>query len=499
MQMFFYPTFENIYACVVVYAGWTLLRIKIITKKNISSYPLVTLMFFALAFFYFYTEVFVTLFENKPVVYNLDSPILTFTLQLVYLLALYLAFLLFQKLEKVNVFHSLFRKINLYYSPTFVEVWLLGFIGVVSFFFSNGQSTVLAENRSSMDRFFEGFVFLTYLPIVFFSIPDGWNSLKKNPYTKYLVFLYIVVLIVCSVMTNRRHAIFGYILCPFLLWFFNSVRDGSLKNFKMTFIRFILIVFSAYFVFGPLTDFCLAMSVLRSRVHDIGGKELLMETWKTYNDKKALEAQYRFFSEEQIDFSKIGYTEYYVDNILLNRFCNMKPIDNSVKYMQSLDWFWGDDFMREKLIEKMLYLLPNPIIKLLGIDYNKFAEGSYGFHDYLINRAVHSRGGGYRVGGDAGIGFATFGFFFFPFVVLFYGVFFSFIHAFGQKGSNIISIFGVCQLYDIFYIFQSNHGFVDDLCLILRIWPQRILLFAGIIFLFKIFRVSRIGWSQRSM
>ena len=118
-------------------------------------------------------------------------------------------------------------------------------------------------------------------------------------------------------MTNRRHAIFGYLLYPILLWFVNNIRKGTFRKFQLSFFKFSLIIISTYFVFGPLTDFSLAMSALRSRVFEIGGKELLLETWNTYKDKDALDAQYRFFQNEQINFSTID-TRVLNDNKIFN-------------------------------------------------------------------------------------------------------------------------------------------------------------------------------------
>ena len=490
LQCILHPTLENIYACTSIGLGWCLINKKIATEINFIQYPLVTLILYSFALFYFYTAVPVTLFEGKPVTFNLERPFLTFTLQFVYLLLLIAAFDFFVKTNFFIVFQKIFNGIGLYYKLSTKEIWILAIVGLLSFLFSNGQTTIEAENRSSIDRLLEGFVFLTYLPFVFISVPYGWNQIDSEKKWKIFAFCYFIVLFIFAVMTNRRHAIFGYLIAPILLWIIKVVRNGTLKTAKISFLKSIGLLLVIFLVFGPLTDFCLAMSVLRAKTSEIGGMQLLLETYETYKDKSLLEQQYRFFSGDQIDFNSIGYTEYYVDNILLNRFCNMKPIDNSVKYMTKVDWFVGDSYMKEKLKDNIIYLVPTPIIKFFDANYNKFKDARRGFHDYLINRATNTEGGGYRVGGDIGIGFATMGILFIPFVVIFYAFVFSVVQSFCEYKTSFLSAFAISQVFEIFYLLQSNHGFVDEFSLLFRIWPQQLLL---IIILIKTIRIMNLN------
>jgi hypothetical protein len=478
-----------VYACISVGLGWLLINKVIATEENFIKYPLVTLILYSFGLFYYYTAVPVTLFEGKSITYNLEYPFLTFSLQFVYLSLLIIAFKVFCETNFFVFFQKILNGMGMYYKPSAKEIWILACIGLISFIFSNGQTTINAENRSPVDRWLEGYVFLSYLPFCFFSVPYGWNQLDTNKKRKFFAFFFFVVLLVLAVMTNKRHAIMGYLMTPMLLWIIKSFRNGYIKLINISFFKSLGILFVVFLILGPLTDFCLAMSFLRPNVSEIGGMRLLEETYEVYKDKEKLEQQYRFFSEEQSIFSSIGYSEYYVDNILFNRFCNMKAIDNSIKYMQKVDWLAGDSYMKEKLMDKIIYLIPSPVIKLLDANYNKFNDSKHGFHDYLINRATNTSGGGYRVGGDVGIGFATMGILFIPFVVVFYAFVFSVVQSLCEYKTSFFSMFAVCQIFELFYLFQSNHGFVDEISMIFRNFPQKLLL---ILVLVKVLEVMNL-------
>lgn len=470
-----YFSAENIFACIIMLLVWFLYKNKIFTSDNISNYPLIVLTLLAFIIFYFYLPIVVTLIEGKPVTYNLESPYLTFIYQFVFAMSLLVAYNWF-KMNNGSKLSSFLNRFSFYYIPTAKGIWLLGIIGLLSMAFSNGHSNIGAQDRSAMDRFFEGFTFLCYAPMVFFSIPRELKD-RINKQNQYVLYGYVVILLFLAVLTNRRHYLFAYVLTPFILYFVNTIAER--REFVIKTKNVIIIILSSYLLFGPVTDFCLAMFVQRALVYDIKGKELWDATIKTYNDKEALESIYRLFSEEQTSFSSFGYTEYYVDNILLNRLCNLKPIDNSVTYTTKIDCITGNSFMQKKLVEKIKYLLPSPILKIVDPDFEKFNEASYGFHDYLINVANKVTGGGYRVGGDSGIVIATFGLLSPIFIILFYGLFFYVINTFWN--SNLLSLFAVCKVFEIFYIFQNNHGLMDDINMLLRFFPQEILLYIFLI------------------
>lgn len=483
LEVFFFFSVENIFACIIMLSVWFLYKNHIFSKDTIANYPLITLTLLAMIMFYYFLPIVVTLVERKPVTYNLDSPYLTFVYQFFYAISLFGAFFWFKKNNGVKLSNFL-DKFGFYYIPTAKGIWILGIVGLLSMAFSNGHSNIEAQDRSSLDRFFEGFTFMCYAPLIFFSIPSELKDRIKKQ-NKFLLFGYVVVLLILAVLTNRRHYLFAYVLTPLLLIFVNIIVER--REFHIKTSNVIVIILSSYLLFGPVTDFCLAMFVQRALVYDIKGKDLWDATIKTYNDKDALESMYRWFSEEQASLSSFGYTEYYVDNILLNRLCNLKPIDNSVTYTTKIDCATGNSFMQQKLVEKIEYLLPSPVLKLVDPNFEKFKEASYGFHDYLINVANKVSGGGYRVGGDSGIAYATFGIFAPILVILFYGLFFYVINAFWN--SNYLSIYAICKVFEVFYIFQSNHGFMDDINMLLRFFPQEILLYLIIIMMIKKIKV----------
>lgn len=484
LEMLFFFEAEDVYACFISVLTWIIAWKYALTNRNFDKYPLSTLSIFALIMFYVFLPPIITLSEGKPVCFNLNVPFITYSLQFIYITFLIISFNLSKKIKGRALVNGL-RSINFYYIPSSIGIWFLGFVGLLSLIFSNSNSNIDAANLSATDRFLEGFAFMAAIPLIFFSIPKSLKKRIRRPNYIILIF-YLIILLICAVLTNRRHAVFTYLLTPLLLWFINKVHEGKLKSFSIKKASLALLV--VLISFGPVSDFCLAMSALRSQVSDIKGEELFKRTIDTYQDKEALEMMYRYFSEEQIVFSTIGYTEYYVDNILLNRLCNMKPIDNSVYYATQIDCFYGNDFMLQKMGEKLEYLLPSPILKVFDSHFDKFKESSYGFNDYLIDEANHTTGGGYRVGGDSGICFATFGILFPVFILIFYSIYFYVIDLFwfeDRNGMKFMSVYGLCNIFEYFYIFQSNHGFMDDISFLLRAWPQQILLYIVLINIVK--------------
>ena len=485
VQIIAFPSLENFYALLISLLGWKTIVYFCGNRLVFKLYPLVSITIVSFALFYCYFPPIATLFELKPVIYNLEKPLLTYTLHYVFAISLVGAFSLFRNLNK-TILPRYLSSLNFYYVPSPNGIWIMGAIGLAALMFSNSHSDVLAEDRSAIDRALEGFSFFACVPLIFFSVPKQWKNkiVCKN---KVFLYLYMAALLLGAVLTNRRHYIFMYILTPFLIYIINTIVNKSQDTYLIKPKNLIFLGIVSIFLSGPFADFALAMSIQRANVYEIKGEQLLKETWKSFLDKDALRKQKDFFLADQIYYSSFGYTEYYVDNIFLNRFCNMKPIDNSIKYASKIDCTFGNDYMQRKMVEKIEYLLPNPIIKAIDPNFNKFKESSYGFHDYLIGIANNTRGGGYRVGGDMGIGIATFGVFFPFFVILFYSLMFLIINSFSFWNRNhlAISVFAVCKIFTCFYIFQSNHGFMDDISMVLRLLPQQVLLFIIVINVIK--------------
>ena len=159
--------------------------------------------------------------------------------------------------------------------------------------------------------------------------------------------------------------------------------------------------------------------------------------------------------------------ESYVSSPFLDRLCNYRVADATIYHAQRVGYASKD--MLELFGNRVMTMFPGPISDFFFPDVEKSDLG-YSTMDKLYNLSSRGGLGGYKVGGDVGLGLATFGYFYFPICLLIY--FFAFyimdgVVAFsGEK--PCFAIFTLISIYfTYFLLFQVGNGIIAQTTFIL--------------------------------
>ena len=181
-----------------------------------------------------------------------------------------------------------------------------------------------------------------------------------------------------------------------------------------------------------------------------------------------------------------GWSEYYVDNIMLDRFCNLRVCDMTIDYANNL----GHDnpVMHDYMSNQVLFLLPTPILNALGVKLNKY-ELNFTPGDLLSMESLNiGHYHGYRVAGDVGIGLFLWGYKYFIWAFFIYFAFFYFLSTNIKSSHTGLLILPLPVLTDLFrYFLQFNNsiGIVGIVTTVLRTGWQAIVIYCVIMFVVK--------------
>ena len=351
------------------------------------------------------------------------------------------------------------------------QVWFLGLIGFIASFLYATTSGMEQNDRSTFIQIILNFRVLTPLPFLLL-IPYFSNQTGNGKNSKLYVWIYLFAVLLVATLSNRRILIVSPLICLALMWYLSALKNDTVRIKRKHFVWIVLIIP----LFSIASRFMLALSTVRGDLGELSSVEVLRKAVDNYGDEQILEERAAVFGKEAMTNYASYWNEYYVDNIILDRFCDMKPIDSSVALLDigNINELTGSSYLRDRFAFLFTSLLPAPLIKLFDPEFNKYSDRT-GFYDYYLSVATNTRiRGDYKIGGDVGIGVATFGYSFFIISILFYYLYFLFLNCLGNltnKGGH----FYILMLAASFLIFQTNQGFMDHVEQMFRIWPVLIL------------------------
>lgn len=475
LEMIFFPSIRNLCGCLMALVVCFVHSFFCIKGKYWLLYPFPTAVMTSI-FIYRWLPLIATFIEGKPISYCLEIPYITYSVETVmYLIAVCAYLYVIKTSSKMSFFQRLNLKLGLFDSYHPLTLWVLGLIGLYAF------TSKMLEGSSELGdvggKFLNGLMYLQYVPLVFI-FPD-LCKLPQNKTNKILAFLWSLLLIVMGIASNGRKNMIAAFFILFVLAFLHFLSKDEKMSKIITIPRMIII-----FVFlGVSLSFFQSMSraqlATRSIRKEVKGRDLLDATVNAYEQ-----------NDEQTDVKKstrkyiAGWSEGYLDNDFLNRYCNIRISDESLWHA-----FRCNDYdcamMRSNFVDRILYLLPSPIISFFHLDFDKSAmKGSRG--DYLYSLTMNKPlFASFRVIAHSGDGFATFGLLYFPLQFIVWIFFFKLYDSFSLRKVSSDSEYGVSPVYCIlglslmFVVFNygNGHGIVGDVSLIIRSHWQRLFLF----------------------
>lgn len=496
LEVAFFPDAPNVYGCSTFIIGWILLYSLVLrikgTERNKCLFPYLALFFLGVSFFWL--PLVVTFIEGKPLTFNFENPYLTFSNQLLNLIMMIAAYRLCLRIyHPHNIIQRFWERIGYFTPPTELQIWILGFIGFASFvFFLTIQGT---EEADAGNLGFSGHLlqvtrnFITFPFLLLFKDLLGINKVSSKH--SILLFIYFLFVVALGVATGKRTPIIGpvvtIVLCYLLPVFTRNKRVFSKKNS-------LLCLIFLYLVTGPVADFAAAMMLGRDDSSRTSASKTLDNIIKIYQDKELLHRLYQIalaYSDNGGN-NDSGWSEYYVDNILLDRFCNLRVCDATLYYAQKLGY--DNPVMHEYTKKQVLYLIPTPVLNAFGIMDDKFSE-QYSPGDLLSSEGLNynRRYHGYRVAGDTGIGLYLWGYGYYLWAFFIYAAFFYLLSTkvlILKNGRVILSLMSACELYTILWLLNNSSGIIRILHLLLRdIW-QEIIVFCVLYYIIRIISFS---------
>ncbi len=487
-EIFFFPQIENIYGCAVSIYAWILCKKYVFTRYNFTYFLVPSIIIFGYVVSFYILPFVATLLEGKPVTFNFEVPFLTFSNQFLMVTTLMAAFVLCKKVyTRRNFLTRLWRKIGYFHVPSELQIWILGLIGFAALAFFAANQT---NESASLDSKVASGDYLSHLISIlkpYSTFPlcllfGRYMGRRRKATTRIFILPYMLLLAIVGIATTRRMLIFNALTVLLLVYAYAVLMENRKI---LTTKRTIIIAVGFYLLTGPLTDIAAAMSLNR---HNLSGSSTFNDVWELYQDKERL----NMLKQEGLSFvydnegnNSLGWSEYYVDNLFLDRICNVRVMDASLTYAKKLGY--ANAYMQDYFKQYMINLFPSPIVNSLG--FKKVVVTTPQDLMVSVRFGDYSAIGGYRVGGETGIGLALFGYWYYQFAFIVYFLLFYFTSTlvlFLRGSWRIIPLPILASFMVYFRYIQNGYGIFNKISYITRAGWHEIIFYCVLLYIIRI-------------
>ncbi len=452
IEVMTFPSMENIYACIALFYGWFLISKVVINHDNFKKYILPTLTLLGYGFCYCILPIVVTLIEGKPITFNFQLPYLTFTNQIISISVIVAAYKVCIKIYKPqNWLNTLWNKIGYMTPPSELQIWVMGIVGLfalLSRMSHMGEEIIYRDTGNVVSIFINVLSGFSLAPVCLYfnNVYGDFHKIQSRSFVKY----YIMILMVLGAATTRRELIFNSISVIIGVYVFILIFHNKVLFTKRNAILFFIIF---YFITGPAAD--MAMAMILNRHTKVNAEKSFSKVIETFQDKEKLHSEYQLFmqmTDNEGDNAE-GWSEYYVDNIFLDRLCNLRTIDATLYNASKVgfDSKQGKDYYMNFWINEM----PSPITN--AIKLKKSFIGTAVDHMLVHNFGERYSLLGCKVGGETGIGLWMFGYWYYLLAFCTYVIIFYFLCSFVNIKNGILLLpIPILMKFNIFWMFFIN-------------------------------------------
>ena len=174
VQLLFFQGKEILFAVVIIIIGWFLANKFIFTRTNFINYTFSTFLLLGFVLTQYTLPLIFTLFEGKPVTYNLKMPYEVFTHSFLALITLIVAHLFYKNWRKssgkyyFNKIKRVLYKNHFFDTPSNKQLWIIGSIGIFALLFKYvlvGNAFSEGNTTDTLGKFIEGFMPFSYAPL----------------------------------------------------------------------------------------------------------------------------------------------------------------------------------------------------------------------------------------------------------------------------------------------------------------------------------------------
>lgn len=498
IELIFFYSIETASGCCMTIVCWILFRNYGLKEDIIIDHLFPWLIFFSMSM-YRILPIFATLMEWKPINYRFEMGCKPFIGETMLYVISTVAFVLACKTSSNGGIRKTLNHFHFYDTLTPAQLWVAGIIGlIIRIYFQFADSI---EEGDAGSRFLLAFRLLQMAPLLlFFPLLYNDNEKEENsddeseenvcfsfnkPAMIYLAGLFFV-----SFLGNSRNAMIEPIITVVLLGFVSLIKAKTSIEQVVNHKTLIFVGIPVFFILPMLSDFSTAMLINRSIRKDISATELFKTTLETFQDKESIRLYHlknKLNKTDNFGYDE-GWTEEYVSNFALNRYCNIRVTDITLYHADKIGY--NNSAMKEDLLHRIFALLPLPVFNFFHFEFSKNSTfNSRG--DFLYNQSSGHSIGGYRVTSHLADGLATFGYWYFIIQFFLFFLEFRLIDNFSihDEDKMIHSIFGLIMLYSFLGMFRNANGMMNEIGYILRGFWQQIFILCIINVLIRRIRV----------
>lgn len=485
IEISIYPSWETMLYIAISISGCIICKRFIFTSYNLLNYTASTLAISFYVFFFLIMPMPGALLEFKPVTYNLHSPIYTFTQILFLEIILIITHILYKNITgHKNFIRSTIVKYNFFTRLTSSEIWSLIIVSSIIYAYNiltHGLYNEDSRNTTAslpIGLYIINLLFAGFHQMVFLFFFKKFNIIKQ-PYTvhKTFIFIFAILLFILGIATNMRTAsilTFANLTFTFIIYViyypfnFNYILKPKI---------IIPLSFMIFFFGGPFMDISKAMVTIRGERNGVSGMEMIERTLSSINKKNKLQ-------EKQTKNYIISWDENYLSNSILNRFCSLKILDETLYHAERVGY--ANEQMQRELQMQIMDNLPGLIKD--KIDYKKkYERGS--LTDKLYSLSINSPRdlGGIKIGSLQGLGLAIFGYYY-PLIIIptFIIIFFCLDATILYRKNRIyFSLWFFTNILLCCYYFSDRHYYLYEFRFIMRTYIESIIFYIIVIYIIK--------------
>ena len=478
LEMLIWPSINNFVGCLMTTIAWIIFCKIGLNEKVIREHTFAWLVFLSMSL-YRILPLIATMLEGNSIGYNFVVPLSTYCGEtLLYLISALAFYLAINRNQSLQILKKILYNCGFYERTNKKALWILGIFGFIINIYT---TTNYVEIGDVIGKTLVGFTFLQYAPILIcFPILLGDNNYQKIIALNKVSVIYITILIIFSFAKNSREALLEPIGTFALLFFISYINTPRTHRRLINKKHIIVGLLSAFFLVPILSDISLAMIYNRQYRTNENRAELVIKTFDTFRDKKLMEELRLLKEKNEINAVKTEssktWSETYVNNFALNRYCNLKVTDNTLYHAKKIG-FANKQLFYDFWLE-IVAILPAPILSFLDINYNKNIRYSRGDKLKALSTNRHPFAS-FLVTSHLADGLLTFGYWYFPIEFLLFFIRFLFLDTFllNHKGKIHYSIFGLITIFSFLAMFRNAGGCCDSLSYLLRGYWQEVILF----------------------
>ncbi len=331
---------------------------------------------------------------------SLRQPVITFSVLAMYQAIALIAHTLYRMVtvsssNKPSLLRYSFQKLGVYATPSVINLWFIGAIGLFS------------ELLSRVSPVANGLSFLAWSPFLIPIYIQQVGSTYCNTKLNHLLLLAYAILIALMAMAfNARGMMLAGTATVGLLFLLIGMRSTKAVTSSML-LKLVMIGLLGAAVSWPASNLVTAMVVARNDRSKISITKMVTNTLDNFQNTEKLED---YSKQELAKELRSPYDEHYINNPVIARFVITKFHDNAIYFAGRISDKGSDELMR--VSEDLLWAtLPQPVLDELKIDVNK-EKMNFSMGDMLVNLTLGMPLGGQKTGSIFGQGWALWGYFF---------------------------------------------------------------------------------------